>query len=148
MSNHYQVSLFVCPSTLPFSATVHPWFGCLKNGESSRWEILWRENQGRTSYGYLHLNFLPLEKGIEILPLFEKYHWSGKLIHKIEGGESSLAQKMFDFIEKSKDSYPFCDHYSIFGPNSNTYAEWVIDHFPESSFKLPWNSFGKNFAVK
>ena len=52
---------------------------------------------------------------------------------------------MIKFIDNSKEIYPFREKYSIFGPNSNTYAEWVIDHFPESNFKLPKNAYGRYY---
>ncbi len=148
MNDRYQVSLFTCPATIPYSLGTHPWFVVLKNGKISRWEVLWRESQCSTSWGHLHLNFLPHEKGIETFPFSKKYHWSGKLISRVEGDENSLAKRMMDFIEKSEENYPFCYQYSVFGPNSNTYAEWVISHFRESNFKLPWNSFGRYYKAK
>jgi len=54
---------------------------------------------------------------------------------------------MADFIEKSKEAYPFLNRYSILGPNNNTFAQWVINHFPESNFQLPRNSFGRHYAA-
>ncbi len=52
---------------------------------------------------------------------------------------------MVECIENSPHNYPYCGHYSYIGPNSNTYVQWVLDAFPESGLKLPWNAFGKGF---
>ncbi|MEK7181079.1 MAG: DUF3750 domain-containing protein [Patescibacteria group bacterium] len=146
--NLYQVFLFTCPANIPLSFAVHPWFICSRKGEISRWEILHRKNQCASSWGYLHLNYLPPTSGIEVFTFAKKYYWGGKLISWSEGGENSPAHKMINFLEESPQNYPFCDRYSIFAPNSNTYAEWVIRHFPESNFKLPKNSFGRYYARK
>lgn len=153
--NLYQVFLFTCRAGLPFSLSSHPWFVCSKKGELSRWEILFRKNQCPTCWGHLHLNYLPPASGIEvspitlkIMPFLSKPHWQGEIVGRFEGGDNSTTPKMIEFIENSPDTYPFCNKYSFFGPNSNTYAEWVIRHFPESNFKLPKNSFGRYYVHK
>ena len=153
--NLYQVFLFACRAGLPFSFSSHPWFVCAKKGELSRWEILFRKNQCPTCWGHLHLNYLPPTSGIEVSPVtfktltfLNKHYWQGEIVNQLEGSDNSVAHKMIEFIENSKSVYPFCDKYSFFGPNSNTYAEWVIEHFPESNFKLPKNSFGRYYADK
>jgi hypothetical protein len=66
----------------------------------------------------------------------------------IEGDAGSLADRMGDFIEHSGEKYPYKETYSLFGPNSNTFASWVLNQFPESEIKLPWNTFGKNYFVE
>jgi len=41
---------------------------------------------------------------------------------------------------------PFRNEYKIYpGPNSNTFIQWVLNHFPNSGLKLPRNAFGKNY---
>jgi len=44
----------------------------------------------------------------------------------------------------SKENYPHLKKYSLYGTNSNTYAQWVLAHFAEIGTTLPWNAFGKN----
>ena len=75
-----------------------------------------------------------------------KYYWEGKLLGYIEGDENSTAKKVAEFIKNSKTIYPYCYKYSLRGPNSNTYAQWVLDNFPEFKVTLPKNSIGKNYA--
>lgn len=153
--DHHQVFLFASNAGLPISFGTHPWFVCSEKGQISRWEILFRKNQCPTCWGHLHLNYLPPTVGLEIfpitfkaLPYLSKYHWKGELLAQIEGKRGSTANQLIDFIQESKEKYPFRDKYSFIGPNSNTYAQWVIDHFPESNFQLPRNSFGRHYAVK
>lgn len=53
---------------------------------------------------------------------------------------------MISFIDKEYKNYEFRGTYRILpGPNCNTFVQLIINKFPESKFKLPWNSFGKNF---
>ena len=144
-TDRYQVFLFVCPCNIPFSFAAHPWFVCVKKGKISRWDILFRKSKYKESWGHLYLNYFLPFSGIEIIPFYKRYCWKAKIIGYIEGDEKSSAKKMLNFIENSKNNYPFCDKYFPTGPNSNTYVQNILNHFPEFKFKLPWNAFGKNY---
>lgn len=142
----YQVFLFVCPVSLPFSFASHPWFVCVRNGEVSRWEVRYRADKNSLLGKHLYHNDLPIFSGIEMFYFIsKKFLWSGKLFGHIEGDENSLASKMYYFIENSKDNYPYCNRYHLLGPNSNTYAQMVLDNFPECGLTLPVNAVGKGF---
>jgi hypothetical protein len=52
---------------------------------------------------------------------------------------------MIKIIEKSKQNYPYIDDYSLLGSNSNTYAQWVLNHSKNIKKILPRNAFGKNY---
>ena len=148
-TDKYQVFLFVSPCNIPFSFAAHPWFVCVKKGKISRWDILFRKNKKcKASWGHLYLNYFSPFSGIEIIPFYKRYCWKAKIIGYIEGDEKSVAKKMLDFIENSKNNYPFCYKYSFIGSNSNTYAQNILNHFPEFKLKLPWNAFGKNYNMK
>ncbi len=138
----YQVFLFVCPGNIPFNFAAHPWFVINKQGAISRWEVLFRKVQRKTSWGHLSMDFFPPFQGVEIIPFSQKYFWKAKLLGHSEG---ESAKQMAEFIENSPTTYPYCDTYFLSGPNSNTYAEWVFNNFPEFLAALPWNSFGKNY---
>lgn len=146
-TNGYQVFLFTCPASLPFVFAVHPWFVCIKNGEISRWEVRFEKNKNNPATGkHLHLNLLPPFVGIEMFSFLSKrFLWKAKLLGYIEGNENSTAKKVFDFIENSKNIYPYKDKYLLWGPNSNTYTQWVLNAFPDFDLKLPWNCFGRNY---
>ncbi len=142
----YQVFLLTCPANMPFSFAVHPWLVVNRLGTISRWDVLMPQRKRDLSFGHLNKNLIPPFQGIEIFPFFQKYLWSGKLVSVIEGDENSLAAQMAKFIEGSHENYPHKEKYSLLGPNSNTYVQWVLDHFPQADMCLPWNAFGKNSA--
>lgn len=143
----YQVFVFASPTSFPLQFGSHPWFVINKKGLIERYEILFRKNccGAGVEGSHLHKNFLPPWQGMEIVVFLGKFHWKSTLLGSIEGDDNSLAHKMTEFIEHSKDNYPYCNNYSFVGPNSNTYAQNILDHFPECKIKLPWNSFGKSF---
>lgn len=93
----------------------------------------------------MYKDFYSPFQGVERFPFSRKYFWKAKLLGYIEG---EIAKRMAEYIENSMDTYPYCDAYSLTGPNSNTYARWILDNFPEFRAALPWNSFGKNFKIK
>lgn len=145
----YQIFLFICPASIPFNFAIHPWFVCVKNGEISRWEVRYTKNKLNPDIGkHLHQNFLPPFSGINMITNVTKwFFWDAKLLGHIEGGENSAAENMYNFIEKSKDKYPYRNKYLLWGPNSNTYVQWVLNRFPNFPAKLPWNAFGKQIAL-
>jgi hypothetical protein len=138
----YHVSLYICPGNIPFVFAKHPWFVVNNNGKISRYEVLFRSDyNGR----HLHKDFLSPFVGIGIFPYINKFFWSSRLMGSIEGNEGSLAHHLTEYIQNSENDYPYRNKYSLSGPNSNTYAQWVLSHFPEFKVKLPWNAFGKNY---
>ena len=145
----YQVFLFICTAALPFVFAKHPWFVVNKKGTVSRWEVFWKTDGLKTSWGHLHKDHYALFQGVEMFVFSDKYHWNNtELVGVVEGDEDSLAKRMAEFIENSPQTYPYCSRYVLGGPNSNSYAQWVLNKFPESNMRLPWNSFGKSAAPK
>jgi hypothetical protein len=141
-NNSYQVFLFTCPANVP--GFRHPWFVLNNKGKLTRWEVLFEKNSGQIGYKHLHNNLFDPFTGISRFP------YSKKLLRKarLEGYTTSgPAKKAIAFIEKSPDKYPFRDYYRLFGPNSNTYAQWVLDNNPEFEVKLPDNSLGKDYPI-
>jgi len=143
-ASKYQVFLFHSPCGLPLSFASHPWFVCNEKSDITRWEIRINPNTD-SQWGHLHINNLPPFSGIEMLPYNSNLFWSAKLIGKIEG---DYAKKMIKLIKDSREKYPYYNKYSLIGTNSNTYAQWILNHFPELDFSLPWNSFGKNILLR
>ena len=141
----YKVSLFVSPSGFPFWFAVHPWFILEHNGSVSRWEVTHVNRAGANNWGHLSLNILPPSLGIGIFHYNKNPRWPSRSIGSIEGDEGSLAQRITEFIEASKDTYPYRSRYAFSSPNSNTYVQWLLNHFSEWKVTLPWNAFGKNY---
>jgi len=139
----YQVFLFACSAYFPFNFARHPWFVLNKKGELSRWEV--RQETYKESGSHLYLNAQPLFQGINVSFFLKKYFWKPELLGFIEGDENSNLKKIIDFIENSEENYPYIYRYSLFGPNSNTYVQWILNKFPEFNIKLSWRHFGKDF---
>lgn len=145
--DNLQVFLMICPGNIPFNFARHPFFVVNKRGVLSRWELLFRWDKQEPDWGHIHLNFLPPFQGIGVFPFQKKFYWKADSIGSVEGEEDSTAKQIIDFLEKSPYTYPFRNHFFLTGPNSNTYVQWVLDHFPEFNVKLPWNSFGKDYKA-
>lgn len=148
--NAYQVFLFSCPPSMPLSFACHPWFVVNKKRAASRYEVIASPAMYNLKcHGHLCVDALPPWRGLRILRSWRHrgYIWPSKLLYVLEGDEHSLAARMAEFIENSPQSYPYRNRYAYTGPNSNTYAQWVLNHFPDSGLKLPWNSFGQNYRA-
>ena len=148
-ADRYQVLLLSCPATLPFSFASHPWFVVNKKGTISRWEVFMRPQEGWSMrWGHLHKDFYPPFRGIALLLFSEKYTWKRGVVRGvIEGAEGSLAHHIAECIEASWGRYPYRNDYALMGPNSNTYAQWILDQFPECGLRLRWNAWGKRYAA-
>lgn len=144
----YQVFIFTSPCSIPVQFAKHPWFVVNKKGEIKRWEVAHINLVSPKNWDHLYQDFLPPWQGIRVFRYLPKLNNKSTLVMKIEGDENSIARKMADLIESSPTSYPFNKFYRFSGPNSNTYAQWVLDHFPELTIKLPWSCIGKNYKVK
>lgn len=143
--DRYQVFLFACPAQVPAVFAIHPWLVVNQQGNISRWEVIYRRD---TKTGtYISKNELPYSSGIQIFPFVEIFFWKGILSKVIEGNEGSGAAQMAEFITSSPDRYKFARKYHLLGPNSNTYVQWILNTFPDSGMRLPWNAIGKNFKV-
>lgn len=144
-NNKFQVFLFASRANFPFSFGLHPWFVLNRQGEISRWEVLFSRHDSPSSWGHLYKNIHDPLQGLTFLPFMNLLRWKSHLISVVEG---ELAQKVIDYIEQSDRMYPYCYQYSLVGPNSNTYVQWVLNKFPEWKVVLTWNAFGKNYTSK
>ncbi len=144
----YQVFLLSCPANLPLSFAAHSWFVVNQKGSVSRWEVTFNVRKRALSWEHLNQNLFPTFSGIEIIPFFNRPTWRGTLLGSMEGSEGSSAQRMSDFIARSRETYPFYHDYFLTGPNSNTYTQWVLDRFPEFPARLPKNAFGRRYSSK
>jgi hypothetical protein len=143
-SNKHQVFLCSSLAIMPFSIACHPWFVVNETGVVSRWEVLTLPDQADTSWGHIHKDAFPPFQGIRVLPFPPRWHWPTRIHGKASG---ELAKNIIATIKTSPDDYPYPDQYKLLGPNSNTYAQWILDRHPEFGTTLPWNAIGKNFNV-
>ncbi len=139
---NYQVFLFVSNAVMPFSFAKHPWFVVNNKGDISRWEIIVDRNKPRE---FVRKDFCTPFLGSGVFLGGKRFYYKEKLLGYLTGGESSAAKQMVSQILRTRKEYPFKSEYRFLGPNSNTYAQWILDMFPQFEGKLPWNSFGKTY---
>ena len=145
----YQVFLFRSPCSFPVIFVSHLWFVVNKKGVLSRWEVTHHKiAKGEKNWGHIVLNFLPPFSGLRIIPFYARKHFKAQLLGNIESGENGVAGRIINFIENSPNTYKYRDTYHFIGPNSNTYAEWVLGNFKEFQVMLPRNALGKNHKIK
>lgn len=141
-NDKYQVFVMCCPAYFPFNFFRHPWVVLNKKGEVSRWEV--RFHKDKNDKAHLYLNAQPPFEGID-KTLLIKSKWEADMLGFIEGDN---ALKAIEFIEKSKENYPYINKYCGLGPNSNTYMQWILNNFPEFNIKLSWRFIGKNYRIQ
>ncbi len=145
-SDPYQIYFFSCPAWKPAHFAIHPWIVTVKNGTTTRWEVIHYKHPEKEKFGYVHKNLIiNSTQGIKKHKWSSEY-WDSTLLASFSGNEKSTARQVIDFIEQMTPFYPYQENYYLFpGPNSNTYVAWILRKFPELDIKLPWNAFGKNF---
>ena len=137
----YQVFVLMSPAS--FFLAKHPWFVVNKKGEIHRYEIRHHLNESKM---HLHVDKQPPFQGMPLIYPIQKFFLSPKFLKMIVGDENSRAKELVDFIEKSKEDYPFLKNYTFLGANCATYVAWVFKSFPEMEVQLPWNAVGKDFS--
>jgi|AntAceMinimDraft_5_1070358.scaffolds.fasta_scaffold107818_1 hypothetical protein len=142
----FQVYFFTSRANRPYQMFVHPWVVTVHKGVIHRWEIINRKYENKDRSGFVYKNFyVNPTQGIKKSPSSKEY-WDSKLIGFTVGQEGSLAETMIKFIQTQAFNYQYKEKYTLYpGPNSNTFVQWIINQFPESNIKLPWNAIGKNY---
>jgi|CXWL01.1.fsa_nt_gi hypothetical protein len=109
------VRLYAAPIPNVTSYAVHPWFVIKKAAGHTldRWEV-WQI--GDAPFGYVRKNQGAPEEGVGAGGVF--------VVAELRGDD---AEKIIQFIESQSPSYPCRNSYSFLGPNSNTYAQWVLN---------------------
>ena len=117
----------------------HYWLLLFKNDKSSqseeceRWEIWQHACQNESCWGHLHKNLLAPYKGVGNGP--------SRLVKQWENIE---ALPIFKKAKSSPQTYPFINQYRYWpGPNSNTFAQWVV----RGKIDLGNRAIGKSFRV-
>jgi hypothetical protein len=104
------------PSVLRAIA-VHHWFVVFdpETGATTRWEVWQNRDADGESWGHLHRDLMHPDRPVGGGPTFTVAQW--------EGDE---ARRLRDVLERPEE-YPFREVYRYWpGPNSNTYAAWVL----------------------
>jgi hypothetical protein len=121
------------PSPLGLIAS-HYWFTVHDGERCDRWEIWQRRDAGGVSIGHLHCNLKAPDDGVGGGPARLVAQWEG-----------DAALRLKDTLEKATEDYPFRHRYAPWpGPNSNTFAAWVL-HRAGIDLKLPWRAIGRKY---
>ena len=109
----------------------HHWFVVRAEGRVDRWEAWQRPDAGGESWGHLHRDLLAPEQGVG--------NGGSWRVTMFQGGAAiDLAARLAD----APKSYPWRDIYSYWpGPNSNTFAQWVLGN----RYFLSWRGFGRRY---
>ena len=117
----------------------HYWFLVLTGVQDEdyetcdRWEIWQFAEQSNESWGHLHRNLLSPCEGVGNGPSRLIRRWFNEETLPIVAN-----------IESSPQEYPFNEHYVYWpGPNSNTFAQWVL----RDIMKLGFRAVGRGFPV-
>lgn len=146
----YQLFLMSSKVPWPFFFAIHTWFVVSRKGKLERWDSgKFYKPTPKKSWGNVYLGLFDNDpsKGMNINPFYLGKRYKSKLIGYIEGKNNSIASNMINFIRNNAKKYPYREKYHFLGPNSNTFIQWVLDHFPESNLKLPWNAIGKSTKI-
>jgi hypothetical protein len=111
-----KVQLRYATLPVPFGLfAVHYWFVVLEHGGAQRWEVWQTKNAGGRSIGHVHCDLKGPDEGVGGGPACTATQWEGE-------AADSIAR-----ILRSSESYPYCNLYRYWpGPNSNTFAAWVL----------------------
>ncbi len=146
-NNKYQVFLFSSPVPIPLNIFVHTWFVINFKGKIRRWEFgRFRGSPYKNGVGVLK-NFFEETEGMNIYFWKRNPRFNSKLVDFIEGDDNSVANALAKYIEEYSNTYPLKTKYSMTGPNSNSFMQWILNKFPKVNMKLPRNAIGKGYKV-
>lgn len=152
---HYSVSLYATPMSFPLHFTVHTWIE-ISDGETTDRYDLWGYPGLPTKsphHGYVYHNLLPDHLGTTVSPFAKaaslKGRQAGRRIQHVSGPANSPAHQAYRTIKEHAFVYPAAHTYNmIWGPNCNTYTQWLLDQTQHPELILPWNAWGKGSLVK
>lgn len=140
--DQFQVAIMYSRVSLPLPPASHVWFIINDHGTLSRYEGLdLRHRRSDNLDGYIFQDYFPPDIGMPVWITRKTPTWRAHTISVIEGYD---AEQLAQILRDSLRDYPH-KHYRLLGPNSNTYAQWVLDTAGLSHIKLPWNAVGQNY---
>ncbi|MBN2562140.1 MAG: DUF3750 domain-containing protein [Phycisphaerae bacterium] len=125
------VRLYAAPIHPIELIATHPWFVVKRADETTfdRWEV---QPWAREPYGHVLLNDRSATEDLDP---------DAYVVAELIGEQ---AEAVIDFIEMQSPHYPCQDTYVLVpGPNSNSYAQWVLDN-TGWAVALPCTAIGKD----
>jgi hypothetical protein len=134
MAGALRVQLRHAPLPWPIGVFAsHYWFVVFDGDKAERWEVWQTRNAGGRAVGHLHCDLKPPDAGVGGGPMQVEAEWSGEQAERIRR------------VLRDAAGYPFCERYRYWpGPNSNTYAAWVLRQ-AGVAHTLPRRALGGNY---
>ena len=143
--NNEKLQVFIMYSrvSLPLPPACHVWFVINDHGLLSRYEGLdLRHKCSDGLDGYIFQDYFPPNVGMPVWITRKTPTWRAYTISVVEGDD---AQHLAQILRDSLQDYPH-KHYRLLGPNSNTYAQWIISTAGLTHIKLPITAVGAEFG--
>lgn len=143
--NNEKLQVFIMYSrvSLPLPPACHVWFLINDHGVLSRYEGLdWRHKPAHVSDGYILKDYFPPHVGMPVWITRKTPTWRAYTLSVVEGDD---AQRLAQILRDSLQDYPH-KHYRLLGPNSNTYAQWILNTAGLTHVKLPITAVGAGFG--
>lgn len=157
MSDSYCVHLYSTRLALPLSLFAHTYIVTEHNDIRRRYELLHPKNpiQKTPVVGRVFVDAFVPEQGFRVYKSKSKQdtipRWQPTLHGTCCGGIDSPAYKLYQFLESGGfNAYPYNQpqrYHMTWGPNSNTFTQWIVNQVPEARLTLPWNAWGKSFPI-
>ncbi len=155
MERSYTVAIYSTPMSFPLNFTCHTWIEISHNNTTQRFDF-WGYpgiQHGDKSKNYIYRNIFPNHLGTTFSPFADPGHTknrqTGKIHQSITGAQHSTAHRLYQAIFEKAFEYPFDKNYHmIFGPNCNTFTQWLLDLVPAHQLTLPWNAWGKGVSIR
>jgi hypothetical protein len=119
---------------VPWTSAVHCWYVEFDPADDRwhRWEVWQEAGDGATDWGHVRKDLMWSADGVGDGPSWVLTEWRGP--------EADRLHKTLN----SPQTYPYQQTYQFWpGPNSNTYAAWVLKQ-SEVSYDLPVGAIGKD----
>jgi hypothetical protein len=138
-----QIFIMYSRASLPLPPASHVWFVINDHGTLSRYEGLdLRHRRSDGLDGYIFQDYFPPSVGMPVWITRKTPTWGAHTLSVIEGDQ---AERLAQVLRTSLHDYPH-KHYRLLGPNSNTYAQWIINTAGLTHVKLPITAVGAGFG--
>jgi hypothetical protein len=140
--------ILVCttPVSIPLPMFRHTFVVVFSKGEVYRYEVFRKWGEPMPKHGVVCKDaFAPWEGNSVFLGilkrLFGAHRFSVRVLQELDVDDNTIQT-----IQRIYSTYPKRHFYRYWGPNSNTFTQWLL-HQVQISYVLPWNAIGKNYRL-
>lgn len=149
----YTVRVYASAMPLPIPFVLHTWVVVSDGSTTDRFDVMgFHEDGSWERRGYVYKNYHPPDAGCPVLALGTRrlwpdtLKWRRRVLYTLQGEEGSPVHGIWKLLRSAPEVYPYVHSFGlIFGPNCNTFTQWVLDKVSPGAYTLPWNGLGRNF---